>query len=34
MLNLFLKIYPAIKIYEYYGFSKIEDDGEIIKMKK
>lgn len=36
--NIYLSVYsnniPAIKIYEYYGFSKIEDDGEIIKMKK
>lgn len=36
--NIYLIVYsnniPAIKIYEYYGFLKIEDDGEIIKMKK
>jgi RimJ/RimL family protein N-acetyltransferase len=36
--NIYLSVYsnniPAIKIYEYYGFSKIEDDGEVIKMKK
>lgn len=36
--NIYLSVYsnniPAIKIYEYYGFSKIEYYGEIIKMKK
>ena len=36
--NIYLSVYsnniPAIKIYEYYGFLKFEDDGEIIRMKK
>jgi RimJ/RimL family protein N-acetyltransferase len=33
-LSVFSNNTSAIKIYEYYGFSKIEDDGKIIKMEK